>query len=198
MNKAILYIHGRGGSASESGIFAASCPCFDVLGVDYDENNYASQILSAYKSASEKYDMIYILANSIGAYFAMLSLQACNVGKALFISPVVDMQEIILNIMKAAGISEEDLRVRKEIATDFGETLSWEYLCFVRENPISWDVPTEILYAEGDELISRQSIDNFTATHNAGLTVMHGGEHWFHTDKQIAFLNKWLSNILLD
>ncbi len=202
MNKAILYIHGKGGSASESNSFAETCRGFDVLGVDYDDDDLPyimkSKIMSAYESARENYDMIYILANSIGAYFAMLSLQACNVGKALFISPVVDMQEIILNIMKAAGISEEDLRVRKEIATDFGETLSWEYLCFVRENPISWDVPTEILYAEGDELISRQSIDKFTKTHNAGLTVMHGGEHWFHTDKQIAFLNKWLSNILLD
>lgn len=43
--------------------------------------------------------------------------------------------------------------MKKAISTAFGETLSWEYLCFVRENPITWKVPTEILYAEKDNLV---------------------------------------------
>lgn len=26
----------------------------------------------------------------------------------------------------------------------------------------------------------------------ASLTVMHGGEHWFHTEEQMAFLDEWI------
>ena len=85
---------------------------------------------------------------------------------------------------------------KKEIITNFGETISWDYLCFVRENPIKWDVPTEILYAEKDELISRQTVDSFVNSHNASLTVMKNGEHWFHTEKQLLFLNQWMKNVM--
>ena len=200
MRKVILYVHGKGGSSQEAENY--NLHGFDVIGVDYD-NSYLPyiirpQIQEAYNMIREKYESVYILANSIGAYFAMLSLNECEIVKALFISPVVDMQGLILNMMKAAGVSEDDLRVKKEIVTGFGETLSWEYLQFVRDNPISWEVPTEILYADGDKLISHKSIDNFVKTHNAKLTIMPGGEHWFHTEEQIAFLNNWLSNILID
>ena len=196
MSKAILYIHGKGGSASESTIFAETCRGFDVLGVDYDDDDLPcvvkSKIISAYNSARDKYDVIYILANSIGAYFAMLSLGECEIEKALFISPVVDLEAIIMAMMKAAGISEEDLRTQGKIGA-----FSWEYLRFIRENPVTWNTFTGILYAEGDELISRQSIDKFIVAHNARLTIMHGGEHWFHTEEQLAFLNNWLSDSLI-
>ena len=49
-------------------------------------------------------------------------------------------------LLRWANVSETDLHEKIEIPTDFGETLSWKYLCFVRENPIIWNVPTEILY----------------------------------------------------
>ena len=202
MKKIILYVHGKGGSSQEANEFVKNLHGFDILGVDYDDSYLPQivmpQIRAAYNTAHKTHDKIYILANSIGAYFAMLSLQGFNITKALFISPVVDMEGLMLNMMKSAGVSEEDLRSRGEIATSFGETLSWEYLSFVRENSIRWQVPTEILYADGDKLIPRQSIENFINTHNARLTIMHGGEHWFHTEEQIAFLNHWLSNVLID
>ncbi len=33
-----------------------------------------------------------------------------------------------------------------------GETLSWEYLCYVRNHPVNWSVPTYILYGDKDNL----------------------------------------------
>ena len=39
-----------------------------------------------------------------------------------------------------------------EIQTTFGETLSWDYLCYVRGNPVTWKIPTHILYGEKDNL----------------------------------------------
>ena len=98
----------------------------------------------------------------------------------------------MLDMMSWANVSEKDLREKGEIPTDFGETLSWKYLCFVRENPIIWNVPTEILYAENDNLISRQTVNEFISNHNTHLTVMENGEHWFHTDEQLAFLDSWM------
>lgn len=37
----------------------------------------------------------------------------------------------------------------------------------------------------------RQTIDEFVRKHDATLTVMEGGEHWFHTPEQLAALRKW-------
>lgn len=199
MKKAILYIHGKGGNYREAEQYEKNCSGFDLIGVDY--NNYLpwivqNQILTAYKNAQKRYDRIFVLANSIGAYFAMHTLQACEIEKALFISPVLDMEKLILDMMSWANVSEIDLHEKAEIPTKFGETLSWEYLCFVRENPIKWDVPTEILYAENDNLVSRKTVNEFVSNHNARLTVMENGEHWFHTDEQLAFLDVWMKKAL--
>ena len=50
----------------------------------------------------------------------------------------------------------------------------------------------EILYAEHDNLTSRKTVDKFIDTHNAHLTVMKNGEHWFHTEEQLDFLDGWM------
>lgn len=160
------------------------------------EQTTAPQIAAAYDNALRQYDHIVLLANSIGAYFAMLALQDRTLDKALFVSPVLDMERLILNMMGWAGVSEQALREKGEISTDFGETLSWTYLCYVREHPIAWQVPTEILYAGSDHLVSRQTVEQFAVEHSAGLTVLEGGEHWFHTEEQLAFLDGWIVKVL--
>lgn len=199
MKKVILYIHGKGGSYLEAEQYKKNCIGFDIIGIDYDEYLpwiVQNQIQSVYDEASERYDYIYVIANSIGAYFAMLTLQTCDIEKALFISPVLDMECLILDMMSWANVSEMDLCEKGEIPTDFGETLSWKYLCFVRENLIIWNVPTEILYSGNDNLTSRQTVNEFINSHNAHLTVMENGEHWFHTDEQLAFLDVWMKEAI--
>ena len=199
MKKAIIYIHGKGGSSFEINQYKESCLGFDMIGIDYNEYLpwiVEKQIKLVYEKVEKTYDEIYILANSIGAYFAMHSLQKVNIKKALFISPILDMEQLILNMMNWANVSEETLCEKKEIPTDFGETLSWKYLCFVRENPIIWNIPTEILYGEKDNLTSHETVDKFIKNHNAHLTVMENGEHWFHTEEQLIFLNNWLKQSL--
>ena len=46
--------------------------------------------------------------------------------------------------------------------------------------------------SERDDLTPLETIQAFAEKHNARLTVMEGGEHWFHTDEQLRFLDKWL------
>ena len=79
----------------------------------------------------------------------------------------------------------------KEIETSFGESLSWEYLSYVRKNTIHWDIPTNILFADNDNMTSVDTMTNFANKINAKLTTMRDGEHWFHTDEQMNFLDKW-------
>ncbi len=57
---------------------------------------------------------------------------------AYFISPVVDMEQLILNMMSWAGATEKELKEKGVIPTSLGEDLSWDYLCYVREHPASW------------------------------------------------------------
>lgn len=195
MKKAVIYVHGKNGSYLEAEQYKKNCVGFDLIGVDYNEYLpwiVQNQIKLVYDEVKKKYDRIFLLANSIGAYFAMLSLQECNIKRALFISPILDMEQLILDMMGWANVSEKDLCEKGEISTNFGETLSWRYLCFVRNNPITWRIPTRILYGSNDNLTSRETVDRFMQNHNADLTVMENGEHWFHTDEQLSYLNEWM------
>ncbi len=197
--KVILYVHGMGGSPSESEHFRGICPGFEVIGAEYDGSFPAKardDIRRIYECKLAQQKQVYILANSIGAYFAMLALQGCEVEKAMFISPILDMERVIMDMMNRAGVSEDDLRVKGEIVTSSGNVLSWKYLRFVRENPLTWNVPTEILYAGNDAITSRETVNNFASGHDVKLTVMDNGEHWFHTEEQIAFLDEWLRRAL--
>lgn len=74
--------------------------------------------------------------------------------------------------------------------------MSWEYLSFVRNNPIEWNVSTDILYAENDFLTSLETMTNFTNKTNSSLTIMKNGEHYFHTEEQMNFLDKWFSEFI--
>lgn len=195
MKKVIIYAHGKGGNAAESEYYKRFFPDCDVFGVDYGELlpwTARERIADTYDSLKGRYDRISLIANSIGAYFSMLALQNRSVARAYFISPILNMERLIADMMLWSGVSETELKERGEIPTELGETLSWQYLCYVRDNPIKWDVPTALLYAGGDKLTARHTVDRFAADHNASVTVMENGEHWFHTEEQLDFLDNWL------
>ena len=40
-------------------------------------------------------------------------------------------------------------------------------------------------------MTSRQAIEKHIRQHDARLTVMEGGEHWFHVPEQTAALREW-------
>lgn len=164
MKDVIIYFHGKGGSAEEAEHYRSLCPGYEVLGMDYSSDlpwENREEIAATYDRAREKYDKVVLIANSIGAFFAMHALQDRKAEKALLISPVVNMEKLIGDMMGWAGVTEAELREKQEIETSFGETLSWKYLCYVREHPIRWNCPTEILYAEKDNLTSFETVSVF-------------------------------------
>lgn len=92
-----------------------------------------------------------------------------------------------------ANVTEKQLEKAGTIDTAFGETLSYEYLCYVKENPVCWKISTHILYGERDYLVSKDEISDFAVKNNFSLTVMKNGEHYFHTNEQMKFLNEWIA-----
>lgn len=191
----VLYIHGKGGTADEAEHYKPLFPECDVVGIDYKAETpweAKTELSAAFSSLSAQYEHIILIANSIGAYFAMCAIPQERIEKAYFISPIVNMERLIYSMMKCAKVSEADLREKKVIETSFGETLSWEYLSYARNHPICWEVPTKILYGEMDNLTDRETVSAFTDLHNARLTVMENGEHWFHTPSQMEFLDNWI------
>ncbi|MBQ7705161.1 MAG: alpha/beta hydrolase [Selenomonadaceae bacterium] len=193
--KEIIYIHGKGGNAAESEHYKKFFPAAEVIGFDYKAENIFDAV-TEFQNFFYLREKVTIIANSIGAFYAMHALSEKNIDRAFFISPVVDMEKIILEMMTRANVTEKNLRDAEEIVTDFGEILSWKYLCYVRENPIDWKVPTNILYGSKDFLTSLETMKNFAEKICASLTVMQGGEHWFHTSEQMKFLDNWLEENL--
>jgi pimeloyl-ACP methyl ester carboxylesterase len=200
-----LFLHGQMGHKEEAEAFAqVVCPRgFQVLSIDLPghgtRQNRSEElapwtavpdIQAALNWASHRWKTVSLRANSIGAYFAMLAFDAPD--HALLVSPILDMERLILTMMGWAGVTEAQLREQAEIATSFGQTLSWKYLCWVREHPLHhWTCPIHILYGGRDNMTSRQIVEEYAQNHNVQLTVMEDGEHWFHTPEQRTILREW-------
>ena len=196
MKDLVLYLHGKGGSAAESEHYRPLFPACEVVGLAYHGSapwDAGPEIREATEALKDGRRRITLIANSIGAYFAMSAGIDAWLEGAYFISPIVDMERLIGDRMAWANVTEEALKAKGVIPTAFGEELSWEYLRYVRSHPVRWGAPTEILYGRGDELTSYETVAAFAKAHGAGLTVMENGEHWFHTDEQMRFLDAWIS-----
>lgn len=193
--KLVLYIHGKGGNAEEVNFYINLFPDYDVAGLDY-QSQTPWEAVKEFQPKTEKlfqdYDKIILIANSIGAFYSMHALNCFPIEKAYLISPMVNLEKMIINMMSWAGVTEEELKEKENIDTSFGERLSYKYLTWVRNNSIKWNIPTKILYGEKDNLQSIDIINEFAEKINAQVTVMKNGEHWFHTDEQMKFLSDWI------
>lgn len=205
--RVVLFVHGQCGCKEEGAAFAEIvCPKgFQVLAVDLPEHGArrgetggfnpwtaVPELQAVLEYMKPRWDEISLRAGSIGAHFSMLAFEGEPLRRALFVSPILDMELLIADMMRLAGVNEQELEARGEIATDFGQTLSWRYLSWERQHPIqNWRCPTAILYAGRDNLTGRETVERFAAGSGASLTVMENGEHWFHTPEQLAFLREW-------
>lgn len=126
MDKAIIYIHGKGGNAEEAIHYKPLFSNCDVIGLDYTAQfpwEAKEEFPLLFNSIYRNYKTVEVIANSIGAYFAINALSNQQIEKAYFISPVVDMERLIADMMIWANVTEDELKEKKEIQTTFGETL---------------------------------------------------------------------------
>ena len=140
---------------------------------------------------------ISLLACSMGAYFSLLAYKNKDLEQCLFLSPVVDMGEIIAGMMTYFEVTEDKLKLEKEIPLPNGQVLYWEYYQYVKANPINkWDVKTEILYGENDNLVKLEELLLFSEKFDCKVNVMNGAEHYFHTDEQMEFFRNWAGALI--
>jgi len=212
-SKLFLYIHGQGGCKEEAEAFAGSevCRSWQVLSIDLpghgerkqDTENFVPwQVIPELKTvmdyAEKNWDDCALYANSIGAWLSMLAFQGKSFSQCLLVSPILDMEKIILNMMEQAHVTEEHLKQELNIPTSSGQTLSWAYLEYVRKNPVeNWVSDTQILFAENDCLTEFSVVSDFILKFPCcHLTVMKNGEHWFHTKEQLEYLSSWWTKCL--
>ena len=202
-----LYVHGKGGCKEEAADFAAlACPRgWQVLAADLPEHgarrgdgvpldpwHAAPELRALLGYAKGRWQHTALRCTSLGAWFSLLAFQDRPLDRALFVSPVLDMERLIQEMMSWAGVTESRLEAEGEISTEFGETLSWPYLQYVRAHPVSrWETPTRILWAQKDHLVPRDTVDRFARRFRCSLTAAEGMEHWFHTPEQLAVLRQW-------
>lgn len=201
-----LYVHGKRGCKEEALPFAeqADAMGYQVMAIDLPEHGERKngeekllpwiavpEIQAAYTYAACRWKHVCLYAVSIGAWLSLEALQQADLERVLLVSPVVDMEELITSMMQWANVTEPQLKEAGEIPTDFGETLSWLYLCWVREHPYRWNAPTEVLCGDQDDLTPYHAIEQFRQKCGAHLTIVEGGAHWFHTPLQLVVLREW-------
>jgi uncharacterized protein len=208
-DKAYIFVHGRMSRKEDAEGFAdiAEAKGYQVISFDLPEHgerkteDYPCTVQNAVQDlhkvedyARHSWRQLSLFASSLGAFFSLIAYPDAPFGKCLFLSPILDMEILIQNMMQKAAVTEELLMERLEIITPAGEILSWAYYSFVKENPVvKWNSRTYILYGARDELTSRRIVDTFVANFQCSLEVVPDGEHYFHTSKQKKALGKWLN-----
>ena len=202
-----LFLHGQSGHKEEGERFAqiANPKGWQVVAIDLPQHGQRQggaepflpwvvvpELEQVWQELQGRWKRIALRANSIGAWLAMLALAGKPVDTCLFVSPVVDMENLIQTMMTWAGVTEERLEREREIPTDFGQTLSWDYLKYVRQHPVhALSAHTNILYGDQDNLVPQPVVECFARAEGAHLTVYPGGEHWFHTSEQMKVMGTW-------
>ena len=207
-----LFLHGKQGCKEEGLDFAElACPKgWQVCSIDMPEHGQRQggpeqlvpwtvvpELEAVMNYARSHWSQVALRANSIGTWFAMQAFAKTPPVRSLFVSPILDMAELIRTMMGWAGVTEADLEARGEIATSFGEILSWRYRQYAMDHPITrWDSPTAVLCGGLDNLTPCSTAEAFAVRFHADLTVMEDGEHWFHTPEQLDVLRRWtLTNL---
>ena len=169
-------------------------------GDNYECNpeNCVSDLKAVYDYAVTISPEISLFACSIGAYFSLLAYHDSFLEQSLFLSPIVNMERLIDNMMKNYGVSEERLNSEGRIQLPDGQVLDYDYYRYVNDNPVSfeWKSPTSILYGSEDDLSEWKEISKFSSRYKAPVTVLEGGEHFFHTDEQLRAFDSWSKETL--
>lgn len=160
--------------------------------------NCVSDLKAVWIYAASIASDISLFACSMSVYFSLLAYRDYDIKKCLFLSPVVNMERIINNMMAAFSVSEEKLKTAKIIPLPNGQTLDWNYYKYVKDHPaiFRWNSPTSILYGSGDDVSEWKDLSAFAERNGAQLLVLEAGEHYFHTEEQLRVFDDWAAREL--
>ena len=197
MNNIVVYVHGKGGSAEEAARYKALFPDSEVIGFDYLAQTpweAKEEFPPFFAGLRQRCGRLTLIASSIGAFFSLSALDETLVDQdASHFSRdghgEADRQYDAVGKRHTSGSLRKSRRSpqRSEKRCRGGISAMCGSIRF------QWRVPTRILYGERDNLTSLETISAFAEGIGAELTVMPGGEHWFHTEEQMRFLDRWIT-----
>lgn len=196
--RALLFVHGVGGSKADAETFAERVARhgWQTVSVDLPATFMPWECVPFLRDVvammREQWSTIGLHATSIGAWFSTMALSGQPLAGALLLSPVLDMVGMIEQMMASASVTRDELESAGEIAAAGGAALSWRYLTWAEQNRAAdWDVPTSIIVGENDELISRSSVEEFARRCGADVTTVPGGAHWLHLPHELDAIACW-------
>ena len=194
--KVVIYIHGLHGSYKEAEEYSYLKDEYDVFGLDYQNGEPwepKDTIQNEFVRLTKGYKEVVIIANSIGAFYSYEYLANYKIDKAFFISPVGDMYLLVKRMLKASGISEEELKEKGTLTNKYHQTFSYEYNHYLKTRKDNWKVKTYIVYGRNDKLIALDDINYFISNHpNTELVIKDNSEHHFHTEEEKEFVKAWI------
>ncbi|MDO5519856.1 MAG: alpha/beta hydrolase [bacterium] len=206
-NKLYLYVHGKLSRKEDAEGFAklAAEQGYQVVSFDFPQHGErkeentpfdiqtgVEELSIIYEYITARWHQISLFATSVGAYFSLVAYQEHSFDQCLFLSPIVNMERLIQNMMMWTNVTEEELKQRRIIPTNIGEVLDYDYYTYVKEHPIKkWKTKTCILYGSKDYLQERATVEEFAEQCSCKLTVLEGSEHYFHTKEQLEALEQW-------
>lgn len=211
----MIAVHGQSSNKEDAVIVAAAMEAvergyqvisFDLplhgdrLGTDYSftPEHCISDLLAVYAYGKNMAEETSVFACSIGAYFSLLAYQDKEIRTSLFLSPVVDMEKIIVQMMTDFKVSEKRLASEKIVELPIGQVLDWDYYCFVKQHPIDfeWSFPIHILYGQQDTTCQWSDIESFRDRYKATVKVDESGGHYYHTEAHLTTVAQWMKAIL--
>ena len=160
--------------------------------------NCVSDLSKVMDYAKQRYEKISLFGCSLGAYVCLNACKGEQIQQAVFLSPIVDMLQLVNGMLAYNKLSVGRLAEEKIIRTDSGQTLYWEDYCYITKNAIdNWSIKTDILYTGNDNLQSFKDISLFCDKFNCNLNFYVEGEHYFHTPEQLSYYERWLKSVII-
>lgn len=128
-NIVFLYLHGKNGCKEEAFSLAdIVCPKgYQVLSIDLPKHgerkndsieftpwNVIPELEAVLNYIKKNWKDCSLYANSIGAWFAMLAYSNELFPICLFVSPILDMEQLIRTMMTWANVTEKELEEKKK------------------------------------------------------------------------------------
>lgn len=219
---AVLFIHGFLGSPEHFERFIAHIPfdvaVFNILlsghgGTVMDFGNasmkeWQKQSTQAVEELFKKYKNVYIVAHSMGTFFAMDAVIRHPEIKGIFLmqTPLkigVKSAAVINTIKSLFNIFDEDdtsaaYKAAHSVKLNFRvwEYISWipRYIELFRESKrarstiLSVKTPCRIFQSKNDELVSIKSVKFIPEKENISLFILEKSAHFIYTKKEEEFL----------
>jgi len=136
---------------------------------------------------------VSLLANSIGAYFSLCDTPAGTFERAWMVSPLLDLEYYIRDIMAEYSVTDEQLEAQTVIDTPRG-VLERSYLRFVEEHPARLNAPSWMIRGDQDEMVPLNALSRFVGAPGVELVQVEGGQHFLgqppHLDTVVAWFEE--------